>query len=53
VPFKLELKRDDRLARVFKGGISGIAGKLTTLLVNAISLPITVHYLGPQQYGFW
>jgi O-antigen/teichoic acid export membrane protein len=48
-----KLKEDPRLARVFKGGVSGIAGKLTTLLVNAISLPITVRYLGPQQYGLW
>jgi O-antigen/teichoic acid export membrane protein len=47
------LKDDARLARVLKGGASGIVGKLTTLLVNAISLPITVRYLGPQQYGFW
>src|SRR5260370_42145854 len=48
-----KLKEDPRLARGFKGGVSGIAGKLATLLVNAISLPITVRYLGPQQYGLW
>jgi ADP-heptose:LPS heptosyltransferase/O-antigen/teichoic acid export membrane protein len=51
--FQAELKRDDRLARVFKGGLSGFAGKLITLLVNAISLPLTVRYLGPEQYGIW
>ncbi len=51
--FQAELKQDDRLARVFKGGLSGFAGKLIALLVNAISLPITVRYLGPEQYGIW
>lgn len=48
-----KLRKDDRLGRVVKGGISGIVGKGFALLINAISLPITVRYLGPQQYGFW
>lgn len=48
-----KLKEDPRLARVFKGGVSGVAGKATTVLVSAITLPLTVRYLGPQQYGLW
>lgn len=48
-----KLRKDDRLGRVVKGGISGIVGKGFALLINAVSLPITVRYLGPQQYGFW
>lgn len=48
-----KLRGDDRLGRVVKGGISGIVGKGFALLINAVSLPITVRYLGPQQYGFW
>ncbi len=47
------LKNDQRLARLFKGGASGVAAKVTAVLVNAIGLPITVRYLGPEQYGFW
>jgi O-antigen/teichoic acid export membrane protein len=48
-----KLKDDPRLVRVLKGGISGVAGKATAVAVNAISLPITVRYLGQEQYGFW
>jgi O-antigen/teichoic acid export membrane protein len=49
-----KLKEDDpRFARVLKGGLSGAAGKATAVLVNAVSLPITIRYLGPEQYGFW
>lgn len=48
-----KLKDDPRLGRVVKGGVSGILGRMVTVLVNAISLPITVRYLGPQRYGIW
>jgi len=48
-----KLKDDPRLARVLKGGLSGAVGKATAVLVNAVSLPITIRYLGPEQYGFW
>ena len=47
------LKDDSRFARVLKGGASGVAGKIAAVVVNAVSLPITVRYLGPEQYGFW
>jgi len=47
------LKDDLRFARVLKGGASGVAGKIAAVVVNAVSLPITVRYLGPEQYGFW
>lgn len=50
---RTNLKDDPRLARLFKGGLSGVVAKGTAVLVNAISLPITVRYLGPEQYGFW
>lgn len=51
--FHTKLKKDDpRLARVLKGGLSGAAGKATAVLVNAVSLPITIRYLGSEQYGF-
>jgi O-antigen/teichoic acid export membrane protein len=47
------LKDDLRFARVLKGGASGVAGKIAAVVVNAVSLPITVRYLGQQQYGLW
>ena len=46
------LKDDSRFARVLKGGASGVAGKIAAVAVNAVSLPITVRYLGAEQYGF-
>lgn len=48
-----KLKDDPRFARVLTGGLSGVAGKTTAVLVSAITLPITVRYLGPERYGFW
>ena len=52
--FHTKLKKDDpRFARVLKGGLSGAVGKATAVLVNVVSLPITIRYLGPEQYGFW
>jgi len=52
--FHTRMKKDDpRFARVLKGGLSGAVGKATAVLVNAVSLPITIRYLGPEQYGFW
>src|SRR3982074_1724901 len=51
--FHAKLKDYPRLARVLKGAASGVIGKATAILVNAVSLPITVRYLGREQYGFW
>jgi len=52
--FHTKLKKDDpRFARVLKGGLSGAVGKAMAVLVNVVSLPITIRYLGPTQYGFW
>ncbi len=50
---RAKLKNDPRFTRVLTGGVSGVAGKTTAVLVNAVSLPITIRYLGREQYGFW
>lgn len=47
------LSEDPRLRRIFKGGITGIAGKGMAMVVSAITLPLTVRYLGPLEYGIW
>ncbi|MEO6922425.1 MAG: hypothetical protein ABI142_01240, partial [Bryocella sp.] len=44
---------DSRLRRVLHGGISSVAQKGIAMLLSAISLPLTVRYLGAQQYGIW
>lgn len=45
--------RDSRLSKIIHGGLSAILGRGVGLLVSAISLPITIHYLGPERYGIW
>jgi O-antigen/teichoic acid export membrane protein len=50
---RTKMNDDPRLARILKGGLSGVLGKVAGILVNAVSLPITIRYLGREQYGFW
>jgi O-antigen/teichoic acid export membrane protein len=47
------VRADARLASIFKGGVSSLVQKGFALLISAISLPLTVRYLGPQRYGIW
>lgn len=42
-----------RWSGILKGGASGVLSKGATLLVGAVSLPLTVRYLGPLEYGIW
>lgn len=44
---------DKRLGRIVHGGLSALLGRGVGLLVSAISLPLTVRYLGPERYGIW
>ena len=47
------MERDPRLSRVLHGGASALLGRAVALVVSAISLPLTVRYLGAEQYGVW
>lgn len=47
------LGEDPRLERMLHGGFSGLLGRGFALLVSAISLPLTVRYLGKLEYGVW
>ncbi|HTW81958.1 MAG TPA: MATE family efflux transporter [Terracidiphilus sp.] len=42
-----------RYRRIAAAGVSALAGKGTSLLVNALTVPITVRYLGAESYGLW
>lgn len=42
-----------RLRKILHGSISALASRGVALLVSAVSLPLTVRYLGPQRYGIW
>ena len=45
--------KDERLVRVLHGGFSAFLGRGLALLVSAVTLPLTVRYLGPLEYGIW
>lgn len=47
------LRNNDRLARILHGGASGLLAKGSSVLVNLISVPLLVHYLGTFEYGVW
>jgi O-antigen/teichoic acid export membrane protein len=47
------ISEDPRLGRIFKGGITGVAGRGMAMVVSAITLPLTVRYLGRLEYGIW
>lgn len=47
------LSEDTRLARILHGGASALVSRGVALLVNAVTLPLTIRYLGPLEYGIW
>jgi O-antigen/teichoic acid export membrane protein len=47
------LEADQRLARLVRGGLSGLMGRGVAMLLTLMTLPLTVRYLGVQQYGIW
>ena len=50
---RAQLSKDPRLGRVLHGGLSGLAGRGAALLISAVTLPLTVRYLGALEYGVW
>lgn len=42
-----------RTRRLVQGAFSTILGKVVVLLVNALSIPITIRYLGTEAFGIW
>jgi O-antigen/teichoic acid export membrane protein len=47
------LRTDRRFSSIFKGGVSSILQKICSVAISAVSIPLAVRYLGPQQYGIW
>ena len=45
--------QDPRLQRILHGSFTGLIGRGVGLLGSVIALPLTVHYLGAQEYGIW
>ena len=43
----------ERLRRVFLSGVTGVGATGLTAAISLISIPLTIHYLGPVRYGVW
>ncbi len=44
---------DRRYRRILSAGVSALLGKGTSVLVNIITVPLMVRYLGAESYGLW
>lgn len=51
--YRARLSQDPRLLRILHGGASGILGKGLSILISAVTLPLTLRYLGKLEYGVW
>lgn len=43
----------NRMRRLKQGAASSVVSKGVALVVNLISIPITIRYLGPEDFGIW
>jgi O-antigen/teichoic acid export membrane protein len=50
---RLRLSNDPRISRVLHGSLSSVLGRGLTLLINVVTLPLTLRYLGSFEYGIW
>lgn len=46
-------KRSERFKRAFLSGIANGSSKFITIIINFITVPLTIHYLGTERYGMW
>ncbi len=45
--------QDPRIQGILHGSVTGLLNRGVALLTGAITLPLTVHYLGVEEYGIW
>lgn len=43
----------ERHRRLLLSAVASAAAKVITVATSLISVPLTLHYLGPEQYGIW
>lgn len=48
-----DMRSTARYRRLLAGGGMALVAKSITALSGLISLPLTVHYLGPERFGMW
>ena len=46
-------RAQERIQKIIKTAWSGLASKIVTIVVSLVMVPLTVHYLGKEQYGLW
>ncbi len=47
------ISNDARVRGILRGSLTGLLSRGATLAVSAITLPLTVRYLGAEEYGIW
>jgi O-antigen/teichoic acid export membrane protein len=45
--------RRRRLVSIIQGAVTGFGNKIVGIIVNFLSVPLTIGYLGPERYGIW
>lgn len=45
--------RRRRLLGIVQGAVTNLGNRAVTVLVTFLSVPLTIHYLGPERYGAW
>ena len=46
-------RKNDRLRAIVDGTASAALAKVLTSLISLVSLPLCVHYFGPERFGVW
>jgi O-antigen/teichoic acid export membrane protein len=45
--------RERRSRGLFQGTVSALVGRVLTIFVSVVSVPLTIRYLGGERYGAW
>ena len=48
-----QTKQSHSYKRMTQGIVTAIASRAIAVIVSLISVPLTIHYLGPERYGAW
>ena len=48
-----QIRAQERNHKIIKTAWSGLAAKIITVSVSLVMVPLSVHYLGKEQYGLW
>lgn len=49
----LQHRAQERRRKIFKTAWSGLVARIVTIAVSLLMAPLSVHYLGKEQYGLW